>query len=130
MQPRERMRSGGKGGNGGRRVAEERKGQDVHREEREGGQAAISLQGVFVQVRKSAFPSGQMQNLARLQGLASRVQVGIQPPSPSHAMNSPLNRVRAPTAKQPRKQSRRIQKTGSKTRELESSKKWMMNTTV
>lgn len=100
------MSSGGKGGNGGMRAAEERKGQDVHREE-QGEQTATSPLGVS---------SGQMQHLARLQGLASSVQVGIQPPSPSHVVNSLHNRMRALKVKQPRKQSRHIQKTGSKTR--------------
>lgn len=39
------MSSGGKGGNGGLRAAEERQGQDMHREEQEGEQAATGLHG-------------------------------------------------------------------------------------
>lgn len=66
MQPREQMSSGRKGGKGGLRVAQERKGQDLHREGQGGEQAATSLHGVFVQIRKGAFPSKQMQHLARL----------------------------------------------------------------
>lgn len=61
MRPREQMSSRGKGGNRGLRAAEERQGQDVHREEQEGEQAATGLHGVFVQIRKGAFPSEQRQ---------------------------------------------------------------------
>lgn len=45
MQPREQMSSGGKGGNGGMRAAEERKGQDMHRE-KQGEQTATRPLGV------------------------------------------------------------------------------------
>lgn len=78
------MSSGGKGGNGGLR-ATETKGQDEHREQQKGRQVA---HGVLVQIRKRVFPFGQMQHRARLQGLASRVQAGFQPPSPPCAVKS------------------------------------------
>lgn len=64
------MSSGGAGGNGGMREAEERKGQDVRREE-QGEQTANSPLGVS---------SGQMQHLARLQGLASSVRLEFSLP--------------------------------------------------
>lgn len=118
------MSSGGKGGNGGLR-ATETKGQDEHREQQKGRQVT---HGVLVQIRKSVFPFGQMQHRARLQGLASRVQVGFQPRSPPCAVKSLHNCMRAVKADQPRNQSRHIQKTGSKPRKsrelLEMEDEW------
>lgn len=105
MWPGEQRGSGGRDKDGGLRVAEERKGQDVYKEEQEGEQAPW---GLCANWKRCLSP--------RADATPGQVPGSGKPPSPSHAVNSLHHHVRDLKAKQPRKQSRCIQETGSETR--------------
>lgn len=106
------MSSGGKGGNGGLR-ATERKGQDGHRG---AGRRAGCTRGPCANLKTRLLLWADARP-GRVTGLGKQSAGWILvPPSPPCAVNSLYNPMRTLMAKQPKKQSRRIQKTGSKTK--------------